>query len=135
MRFLFLAVLLTAQSAFADVPCEKLLSSPSQWLERSGYKAYIPSNLKPNAELIVHLHGCRQDFSDVLKATRLNEWAESEGFVVLYPIQSFFSNPLKCWNWFMESQVYRGSSESMRIINYVRQLQTEFKLNQKNTYL
>ena len=41
----------------------------------------------------------------------VNEVAESNGFLVVYPEQSFFANLLKCWNWFDPKHQSRDNGE------------------------
>ena len=41
----------------------------------------------------------------------INEVAESNRFLVVYPEQSFFANLLKCWNWFDPKHQSRESGE------------------------
>lgn len=62
--------------------------------------------------LVVVLHGCAQDASDIARGTRMNEWAAREGFVVLYPEQPVSANAQRCWNWFIPAQTTRGQGEA-----------------------
>lgn len=69
--------------------------------------AYIPSACqsgKNQCHLHVNLHGCQQDFlnagTEYLYQTELNEWAESNNIVILYP-QAIANlvNPMGCFDW------------------------------------
>ncbi|MFL5605105.1 MAG: alpha/beta hydrolase family esterase [Gemmatimonadaceae bacterium] len=62
--------------------------------------------------LVVVLHGCGQSAEDIARATRMNEAAARDGFVVLYPEQPITANPQRCWNWYMPAQTTRGSGEA-----------------------
>ena len=64
------------------------------------YAVYEPSRPAGRPALVVMLHGCTQDASDFAVGTRMNEHAEREGFVVLYPEQARSANQNGCWNWF-----------------------------------
>ena len=57
------------------------------------------------------LHGCLQDGYDFAAGTRMNAFAESRDFIVLYPEQGTAYNPSDCWNWFYTSNQVRGSGE------------------------
>jgi hypothetical protein len=65
---------------------------------------YIPSTCeRSKCEVHVSFHGCLQSsefISDVfVKNNGLNDWAESNSIVVLYPqVLSSFSNPQGCWD-------------------------------------
>src|SRR5580704_17198045 len=67
-----------------------------------GYRLYLPSGSsgRDSLQLIVMLHGCRQDSLTFAEGTRMNALAEEDRCAVLYPEQSKHSNPLRCWNWF-----------------------------------
>lgn len=77
-------------------------------LEPLGY-AYVPTACRegPPCRLHVAFHGCRQGVSFAGQAFVLNagynEWAETNGIVVLYPqvARSFALplNPQGCWDW------------------------------------
>lgn len=62
--------------------------------------------------LVVVLHGCAQSADDIARGTRMNEWAERDRFLVLYPEQPASAHPQRCWNWFLPSQVARGQGEA-----------------------
>ena len=61
--------------------------------------------------LVVMLHGCTQDAADMARGTRMNEAAERDGFVVLYPEQPATAHPQKCWNWYLPEQNGRDAGE------------------------
>jgi len=75
--------------------------------------AYIPtacqsSNGKNNTcKLLFSFHGCQQTTADIgndwYTDTGLNDWAESNNIVVIYPqvVKSYLlpSNPEGCWDW------------------------------------
>ena len=65
---------------------------------------YTPTTYKPGraAPLLVMVHGCQTTAEQELKASRFNQIAEREGFVVLYPdvdaIGRALPGPLnQCW--------------------------------------
>jgi len=76
------------------------------------YRVYIPSTYTGTPRpLMVMLHGCLQDGYDFAAGTRMNGWAESRNFIVLYPEQGTAYNPSDCWNWYYTSNQVRGSGE------------------------
>jgi poly(hydroxyalkanoate) depolymerase family esterase len=65
------------------------------------WRLYVPTApATAPRPLLVFLHGCTQDADDVARGTRLDELAERDGIVVLYPEQPAGANALRCWNWF-----------------------------------
>ena len=72
---------------------------------KTGY-VYVPSACKSTkCELHIAFHGCQQSVDvvgkDFVMYTGLNDWAESNNIVVLYPqaTSSIFKNPEGCWDW------------------------------------
>lgn len=72
----------------------------------SGF-AYVPESCSGNTgecRLHIAFHGCRQGKQFVedrfARMTGLNEWAESNRIVVLYPqVNKSLMNPQGCWDW------------------------------------
>lgn len=81
------------------------------------YTRYVPSDGGAGAPLVVMLHGCSQEPDEFATATRMNALAEREGFSVVYPDQSSFSNGFDCWNWYYDYNTERGSGEGAQITN------------------
>ncbi len=76
------------------------------------YRLYIPSTYTGTARpMMVMLHGCTQDGYDFAAGTRMNAFAESRNFLVLYPEQGTAYNPTDCWNWFYTANQSRGAGE------------------------
>lgn len=76
------------------------------------YLVYEPATTAGGARpLVVMLHGCNQDATDVAIGTRWTELAERRNFVVVFPEQSRASNGLGCWNWFDSNHQARGAGE------------------------
>ena len=87
------------------------------------YRLYIPSShVGESAPLIVMLHGCKQNPDDFATGTRMNELAESEGFLVAYPAQTARENGANCWNWFESNQQSREGIEPSLIAGIVRDI-------------
>jgi hypothetical protein len=74
----------------------------------TGYVYIPPQCYSAKCHLHVHLHGCEQgkDYlggSSYVSQTGLNEWAEANNIVILYPQvapNALKFNPLGCWDWF-----------------------------------
>src|SRR5688572_18643549 len=101
------------------------------------YWLYVPASLsasKPTS-LVVMLHGCTQDGPDVARGTRLNEWAEREGFIVVYPQQSKEQNNLKCWNWFNPQHQVRDAGEPAIIAGITREVMAKHNVDTKRVFM
>ena len=77
------------------------------------YKLYVPACAEVGVALplVVMLHGCTQSPDDFAAGTRMNDWAERDGFLVCYPAQTSSANGQRCWNWFKGVDQERGSGE------------------------
>jgi len=71
--------------------------------------AYIPAKCTSGSECKLHIafHGCEQDLGTIgdalVQHSGLNEWAEANDMVVLYPQAAISNvtpyNPKGCWDW------------------------------------
>jgi poly(hydroxyalkanoate) depolymerase family esterase len=101
------------------------------------YWLYVPSSYdaaKP-LPLVVMLHGCTQDANDLARGTRMNERAEAQGFIVVYPEQPVANNPIKCWNWFDARQQTREAGEPAIIAGITNQVLKSHSIDAKRVYL
>jgi poly(hydroxyalkanoate) depolymerase family esterase len=85
---------------------------------------HVPRGLNrsvPTA-VVCMLHGCTQDPAGFAAATSMNDAADREGFVVVYPGQDRGRNPQGCWNWFAPQHQQRGTGEPEAIATILREL-------------
>ena len=94
-----------------------------QLITKLDYYIYTPSitETRPSTSgmpLVIMLHGCTQNATAFAEGTKMNQLAEQEGFVVLYPQQSISYNLGKCWRWYDldESQGMAEAHSIMKII-------------------
>lgn len=112
------------------------------------YALYVPSSVaaKPNREvpLLVFLHGCNQTADDVAVGSRLEELAEAEGLLVLFPNQTRpagSSYPLAdgngsgCWNWFHPDHQTRDAGEPATIAAMTRDVMRRFAVDESRVWL
>ncbi|MFH6786345.1 PHB depolymerase family esterase [Methylobacterium sp. DB0501] len=95
------------------------------------YKVYVPrgpqgEGLPRTLPVVVMLHGCTQDPDDFALGTRMNDLAEKEGALVVYPRQERAANAQKCWNWFQPGDQGRGAGEPALIAGIARAVVEEF---------
>jgi len=95
------------------------------------YELYVPSSYDgaTDVPLVVMLHGGTQTAADVARLTRMDDYAELHGFIVLYPEQSADDNPERYWNWFLSSNQYRGSGEPESLADIVRAVLSDYAVD------
>lgn len=84
---------------------------------------YSPADLPidSTAPLVVVLHGCLQNASNVAKQTGWNQLAERYGFRILYPQQKIWNNPQKCFCWYNGKDIEKGQGEVSSIYQMIQQ--------------
>jgi poly(hydroxyalkanoate) depolymerase family esterase len=85
----------------------------------------VPSAPRPEAPLVLALHGCWQTPEDFARGSRLNVVAERRGLTVLYPAQTRRDNPYRCWNWFHPSSHVAGTGETGELAALARRVQRQ----------
>lgn len=95
-------------------------------------KLYIPNSYQPGGTaypLFVMLHGCTQNPTDFAAGTEMNTYAETYGFLVLYPLQPQSANSNKCWHWFLPAHQARGSGEPDFIAGATKAVMSKYNIN------
>lgn len=158
MRFRIGLVLLAVLAALA-VPATAAPKSAPQGERQHGtfsepglltrsYALYVPSSVaaKPRkaVPLLVYLHGCNQTADDAATGTRLEELAEQQGFLVLFPEQAKpvgSSYPLAdgngsgCWNWFHPDHQTREGGEPATLAGMTRDVMRRFRVDADRVWL
>ncbi|BFM05496.1 extracellular catalytic domain type 1 short-chain-length polyhydroxyalkanoate depolymerase [Halioxenophilus aromaticivorans] len=79
------------------------------------YRLFIPSNYQNGKAmpLVMVLHGCHQTNLDIAKIANLDQIAEQEGFLVVYPFVSSYTGlrAKNCWAWWQPAQTRAGQGE------------------------
>ena len=101
-------------------------------MDSTGF-AYVPAACTPGqaCRLMVALHGCAQDYSDVGTAfvdrANLDQYADTNHMIVLYPQATpSAANPYGCWDWwgYLGATNYpiKGGAQIETIMNMVHAL-------------
>jgi poly(hydroxyalkanoate) depolymerase family esterase len=104
--------------------------------QQRDYFLYIPTQVtwRSRVPLLVMLHGCRQDAWSLAGGTRMNALADEQRFIVLYPQQSVWANPLRCWNWF-SPRTRESAGEAAAIVALVRHIARSYPVDRSRIYL
>ena len=86
------------------------------------YLVHVPASLTEPSPLVVVLHGCTQDADAMRIATRFDELANEEGFVVVFPEQDPAANVQRCWNWFLGANQTRDGGETGILAGIVQEV-------------
>ena len=100
------------------------------------YKLFLPPGAGSRPmPLVLMLHGCTQDPDDFAAGTRMNELAQAQGFLVLYPAQSQRANPQRCWNWFKSNHQGRGRGEPELLAGMVRDVMSRHSVDPARVFV
>ena len=62
------------------------------------YDVYLPQNFRLNMPVVLNLHGYGWNTIDHANYTKMHEYADTSGFMVVYPLGSYASNGVSGWN-------------------------------------
>jgi poly(hydroxyalkanoate) depolymerase family esterase len=105
------------------------------------FKLWVPATLEGSLEtgrawpLVMLLHGCTHDAEDMAEISGMNEVAETNQFLVVYPEQSRLANLLKCWNWFHPKHQTRDAGEPSILAAVVDQVRSTHNVDPERVYV
>lgn len=101
----------------------------------SYYGKYVPSGYDGSSAvpLVVMLHGCTQTADGFADETRMNEVAEANGFIAVYPETTEHMND--CWRWFTDSHTLRGYGEAADIKGIVDEVTADEHIDDQRVYV
>lgn len=106
-------------------------TAPLVWPSRD-YLVYVPKGRSrwTRAPLVVLCHGCKQSPEEIAQGTRIAEFADRTGCVVLLPRQKEAANPWRCWNWF-EHRTMEGHGEAAIVAAQIRSVRRQYRIDRK----
>lgn len=128
---LTLAVLAATPSTAAPAAGEDRLGTYTSAQGRLDYQVHVPPSWRPGQVMpvVVALHGCGMTgfaLNSMKAMTNYDEIADREGFLVVYPTQTAFSDPLNCWRPKVDEHQQRDRGEPELITGAVRQVIGEY---------
>ncbi|MBA3596341.1 MAG: PHB depolymerase family esterase [Methylibium sp.] len=100
------------------------------------YKLFVPGAARAQPRpLLVLLHGCKQNPDDFAAGTQMNELAQAQGWVVLYPAQLQSANGSGCWNWFQAADQQRERGEPAILAEMTRHIISAENIDPARVYV
>ena len=100
------------------------------------YRLYVPAGYAGQAvPLLVLLHGCTQDPEDFAAGTRMNQLADRDTFLVLYPEQPETAQRQRCWQWFEPEHQERSQGEPAIIAGLTRRIMRTYAVDPDRVYV
>ncbi|WP_343345527.1 PHB depolymerase family esterase [Sphingomicrobium sp. XHP0239] len=96
---------------------------------------YVPASIKPNAALVVVLHGCTQTAAAYDRGAAWTKAADDHGFILLFPEQQRANNPNLCFNWFSPRDARRGRGEAASIAEMIQSVTNRFDVDEKQIFV
>ena len=129
-RLVLSCLMLLGISVFLVLSSSGVRANGSSWQQFTYYGSegsrpyfvYTPENYHVGVAvpLVVMLHGCTQTAADFAAGTKMNQLADQDTFIVVYPQQIGMDNQDLCWNWFESSNQMHGSGEPAIIAGIVK---------------
>ena len=110
-------------------------TAPLVWPSRD-YLVYVPKG-RPRwrrIPLLVLCHGCRQTPEELAQGTRVTDFADRVGCIVLLPRQKDSANPWRCWNWF-DARTAAGNGEAAIVAAQIRSVRRAYRIDRKRVYV
>ncbi|MDP1910436.1 MAG: PHB depolymerase family esterase, partial [Hyphomicrobium sp.] len=98
-------------------------------------RTFVPDTIKPNAPLVVVLHGCTQNAALYDTGSGWSDLAEREGFALLYPEQQRSNNANLCFNWYQPGDAARGKGEALSISQMVAHMTAQHGLDPSRVFV
>ncbi len=100
------------------------------------FKLWVPSTLLSDgpAPLMMVLHGCTHNAETMAEISGMNEVANANRFLLVYPEQTRRANLMKCWNWFLAKHQARDAGEPSILAAIVEQVRLLCNVDTERIY-
>ncbi len=101
------------------------------------YKLWVASGYRKDkpVPLVLMLHGCMQKVEDLSASSGMNDLADKNNFLVVYPEQAAAANPLRCWNWFDPKHQSREAGEPSLIAAVISDVSSSYSIDAHRVYV
>jgi poly(hydroxyalkanoate) depolymerase family esterase len=103
------------------------------------YELHVPRGYDGDVEmpLLMVLHGCRQNSSDIRRISNFDAIAEREGFIVAYPFVTAYSGMRirNCWGWWIDSEIRPGAGEVEDLWQIIEQVKQEYRVDERRIHV
>ena len=96
---------------------------------------YVPAGLPAGAPLVVAMHGCTQSAAAYDEEPGWVALAERWQFAVVLPEQQTANNSSRCFNWFENGDITRGSGEALSIKQMIDKTKVDLGSDAARTYV
>ena len=96
---------------------------------------YVPAHLRPQAPLVVVLHGCAQTAGGYDFGAGWSVLADRHGFALLLPQQKRSNNPNTCFTWFTAENTTRDRGEALSIRQMIAHMETAHGSDRSRIYV
>ena len=96
---------------------------------------HTPPTLRPDAPLVVLLHGCGQSAARFAVDAGWLGWADHCGVPLVLPEQADENNRGRCFNWFRPGHAARGSGEAQSIRQMVETAISQFGSDPERVFI
>ncbi|PYF98971.1 esterase, PHB depolymerase family [Georgenia satyanarayanai] len=95
------------------------------------FQVHLPAQAEGRAGLpvVMAIHGCGMTgygWNSMKATTALNELADAEGFIAVYPTQRMFRSAINCWDSADPREQHRGSGEPALLAGVARQVVEDY---------
>ncbi|AKU95190.1 Poly(3-hydroxybutyrate) depolymerase [Labilithrix luteola] len=97
-------------------------------------RVFVPSQPDAKPSLVLMLHGCTQNAADFAAATRMDDVAEANGFVVAYPQQDKLGTN-GCWQWYSTAHQSRDAGEPKELADIAQTVATAHGVSADRVYV
>ena len=105
------------------------------------YQVFVPSAYTGQSPvpMVMVLHGCNQNETNMINETRFKDLAERDNFIVVYPfITSYDPLPPRaqnCWGFFIDQHIHKGAGEVEDLYRIALEVEAAFKIDPNRRYV
>jgi poly(hydroxyalkanoate) depolymerase family esterase len=137
-----LAALVPAPAAAGQLEVRSFARRPYDGSQDRRYQVFVPSSHSPTGApmpMVMVLHGCQQDETNMINETRFRDLAERDGFLVVYPFitawdqvnESRFRN---CWGFWFPQHIRQGAGEVEDLRQIAGEVEAAFRVDPNRRY-